>query len=131
MEEKIRFSGRELDVMNVLWEERKPLTAKEIAARNPALSINTVQAVLKALLKRGYIKVADIVYSGTVLTRSYETILTADDYMAYQITEGTGKHSSLKGIMVALMKRESNEGETLDKLECLLKEYRNDQKKDS
>lgn len=125
MEDVIKFSGRELDVMNVFWEEKKPLIAKEIVKKNSSLSINTVQAVLKTLLKKGYIKVADIVYSGTVLTRSYETVLTSDEYMVNQITKGSVKECSFEGIMVTLIKQEKIEEETIEKLESLLQDYKN------
>lgn len=124
MEDVIKFSGRELDVMNVFWEEKKPLIAKEIVKKNSSLSINTVQAVLKTLLKKGYIKVADIVYSGTVLTRSYETVLTSDEYMVNQITKGSVKECSFEGIMVTLIKQEKIEEETIEKLESLLQDYK-------
>lgn len=124
MSEKIKLSGRELDVMNVFWESNNPITAKEITELNSSLSINTVQAVLKGLLKKEYIKVADIVYSGTVLTRSYTPVLNADEYMANQITnEFHNKRVSAEGIVAALLKNEESE-ETLYKLEEMLKQYR-------
>lgn len=124
MNEKIKLSGRELDVMNVLWESSNPIIAKEITELNSSLSINTVQAVLKGLLKNQYIKVADIVYSGTVLTRSYTPILSADEYMANQIANGFhNKRVSAEGIVAALLKNEESE-ETLDKLEEILKQHR-------
>ena len=44
------LSRRELDIMNVLWEEGKPLKASDFPDRKPELSINTVQSVLKKLL---------------------------------------------------------------------------------
>ena len=74
------LSRRELDVMNVLWAEGKPLIASEIPERRPELSINTVHAVLKKLLKRGFIEVAQIVQSGTVLSRSYTPTITSEEY---------------------------------------------------
>lgn len=130
MEDIIKFSGRELDVMNVFWEEKKPLIAKEIVKKNSSLSINTVQAVLKTLLKKGYIKVADIVYSGTVLTRSYETVLTSDEYIVNQITKGPVKECSFEGVMVTLLNQEKFEEETIEKLESLLQDYKNKLKQD-
>lgn len=129
MENEIKLSGRELDIMNVFWEAEKPMIAKDIVARNPSLSINTVQAVLKGLLKKNYIKVSEIVYSGTVLTRSYEPVLTAEGYTVNLLTKGIHKHISSKGIMAALLKQEENEEKTIEKLEELLKEYKENSKK--
>ena len=58
--EKIKLSGRELDVMNVLWESDKALTAKEISERDSSLSINTVRMVVKGLLNKEFIKVSAV-----------------------------------------------------------------------
>lgn len=130
MEEKIKLSGRELDVMNVLWEADRSLIAKDIIELNPLLSINTVQSVLKALLKKNYIKIAGIVYSGTVLTRSYMPVLSVDEYMINLMTKGMNKQVSTVGIMAALLKKEKNEEQTIEKLEKMLEEYKKNIKKE-
>lgn len=74
------LTKRELEIMNILWNSEKPLIASDIAKNGDNLTINTVQALLKKLLKSGYIQIADIVYSGTVLCRSYRPSITSDDY---------------------------------------------------
>lgn len=122
---KIKLSGRELDVMNVLWSVEKPLVASEICRANPSLSINTVQAVLKGLLKRNLIRIADIVYSGTVLTRSYETVLSASNYSVSQFKDSLAvinNDVSTVGLIAALLEQEDNEEEVINELEELLKE---------
>lgn len=80
-----QISAREKDVMSVLWHTGEALTASAIAVKGGGLSINTVQAVLRSLLKKNYIEVSDIVYSGTVLTRSYIPIISAEQYAADQL----------------------------------------------
>ena len=69
-EKLINLSAKETDVMSVLWRENKDLTASQIAQAGE-LKLNTVKVALLSLLKKGYVKVADIVYSRTVLSRSY------------------------------------------------------------
>ena len=123
MDSKIKLSRRELDVMYVLWEADTPLTAKDIVYKNNSLSINTVQAVLKGLLKKEYIEIAEIVYSGTVLTRNYKPALRIDEYMTKFIKD-INKHMSTEGLMVALLKNEKNEEELIEKLESVLKQRR-------
>lgn len=111
--------------MNVLWSVEKPLVASEICRENPSLSINTVQAVLKGLLKRNLIRIADIVYSGTVLTRSYETVLSASDYSVSQFKDSLAvinNDVSTVGLIAALLEQEDNEEEVINELEELLKE---------
>ena len=84
--DKFALSKRELDVMNVLWEEGKPMIASKIPEKRPELSINTVQSVLKNLLQREFIEVADIVQSGTVLSRSYAPVITPEEYAMKYVT---------------------------------------------
>lgn len=75
------LSGRELEIMKILWNSEKPLIASEITTIQPSLSINTIHSVLKTLLKNKFIEVSEIVYSGTVLTRSYAPAVTLADYL--------------------------------------------------
>lgn len=84
--DRMTLSKRELEVMNVLWGEGKPLIASEIPDRQPGLSLNTVQGVLKKLLQRGFIEVAQIVQSGTVLSRSYAPVITPEEYAIKYVT---------------------------------------------
>ncbi len=80
-----KITEREKDIMSVLWRTGETLTASAIAGNGDRLSINTVQVAVRNLLKKEYIEVADIVYSGTVLTRSYKPIVSAEQYAAYQL----------------------------------------------
>ena len=66
----IQLSRREMEVMTLLWKSDTPYLASEIA-RISSTSINTVNVVLKNLLNAGMIEIADIVHSGTVLSRRY------------------------------------------------------------
>lgn len=74
------LTKRDLEVMTILWSGEGPKTASLIVKDNPDLTMNTVQAVLRKLLKDKLIKVADIVYSGTVLTRSYEPVISQEKF---------------------------------------------------
>lgn len=92
MEESIfKLTGREKDVLDILWRAGKPLTASEVtknsADYNNPITINTVQAVLKKLLKKELIKIDQIVYSGTVLTRSYVPTYAEREYEISRISE--------------------------------------------
>jgi len=74
------LTKRDLEVMTILWSGEGSKTASLIVKDNPELTMNTVQAVLSKLLKDKLIKVADIVYSGTVLTRSYEPMVSQEKF---------------------------------------------------
>ena len=71
---------------------------------------------LKKLMNKSYIKIADIVYSGTVLTRSYETLVDRDTYMASLVKSN---QVSLPGLMKQLIEQETDP-EVLDSLISLI-----------
>lgn len=117
---KKRITKKQLEIMKILWSSDKPLIASEILKKNDSLNINTVQACLRALVNKQFIKVADIVYSGTVLTRSYTPIVTQDEYLdfAYQDIVGKGKSTSL---IASLIDSETSP-EELDLIEKMIQQ---------
>lgn len=123
--ESTKLTSREVDVLNVLWDAGKPMIASDIVNRDKVLSINTVQTVLRELLKKGYVEVADIVYSGTVLCRSYKPTdlaieLTKQNF-ASQYKKIT-KSISPSMLFAALLDDEENEDELIQALESIIKE---------
>jgi len=123
--EEFALSKRELDVMNVLWAEDEPMIASKIPEKRPGLSINTVQSVLKKLLQRGFVEVAQIVQSGTVLSRSYSPAITPEEYaIAYIKAEicPFSRPISKAGVLNALFDGEENDEELIKELEEFIQE---------
>lgn len=116
----IKLTRRQKDIMKILWESDKPLIASEIVKRQDDLNINTVQATLRALIKKNAIEVADIVYSGTVLSRSYRPILNRDQVITEydQVVRKVLKDKNL----IAQYVDEVNDLATITELEKLIKE---------
>lgn len=81
---KISVGNKELDILDVLWNSPKPLTVTMICEANPNLNYNTVQSCIKKLSKKGLVEVGEIVYSGTVLTRSYQPLLSREEFILNQ-----------------------------------------------
>ena len=73
------LTKRQEDIMNILWDAKEPMIASEIVKTGIDLNINTVQAALRSLIKKNYIEVTEIVYSGTVLTRSYRAVVKREE----------------------------------------------------
>jgi predicted transcriptional regulator len=122
------LTDREMDVMKILWSNKEPLVASEIARKGDSLSNNTVQSVLRKLLEKKYIVVDDIVYSGTVLTRSYKPIVLKKDLLLEQFLSQFNKDDDtipIPSLVGTLLKHEKNEKETIEKLEKLLEERKN------
>lgn len=75
-----KLTNKEYDILKILWTSEDALTASGISERGGGISINTVQATLKKLLKRDLIHVDQIVYSGTVLSRAYRPSVSQEDF---------------------------------------------------
>jgi len=125
-----KLTNRDLDILNILWNSPKSLTALEIKNSQEGLTVNTVQAQLRKLLKLELIEVADIVYSGTVLCRSYRTTMTAQEFTVSQFTNEIRQFSgeiSTSAFVAALLDSETDiakrEKEIVE-LEQLLEDYK-------
>lgn len=75
-----KLTGREEDIMNIFWHSEKGLIASAVVEKKEGLTINTVQATLKKLFKRNLLKIDEIVYSGTVLSRSYVPVISKQEF---------------------------------------------------
>lgn len=124
-----KFTGRDLDILQILWDAPDSLTALEIVKQHPDLTMNTVQAVLRKLLKRGLIKVNRIVYSGTVLSRSFSPVISSEDFIILQMKENvkTIENISKTSLVAALFEGESDNRKALkeiEELETMLSDYK-------
>ena len=107
----ISLTKRDLDVLNILWESDDPKTAAQIVKAGPEITMNTVQAVLRKLLKNKLVEIAEIVYSGTVLTRSYKPIISQEDFLLHKMTseyQSLRKKISKVSILSALLDTEED-----------------------
>ncbi|WP_313758111.1 BlaI/MecI/CopY family transcriptional regulator [Tissierella sp.] len=122
---RFKLTNRELDILNILWTAEKPLLASDIPRIDNSISINTAQAVLRKLLKKNLIEVADIVYSGTVLSRSYQPTISSNDFSLQQFVkqfQNLNKSISTPSIVATLLEHEKNEKIVIEELEKMLKE---------
>lgn len=63
-----KLTPSQLNIMKTLWDKKEPMIASDFVQLDPSLNLNSVQSALRSLLKKNYIEVSDIVYSGKVLT---------------------------------------------------------------
>lgn len=121
---ELSLTKKEIDVMTILWESDTPLVASEITKKDESLNINTVQAVIRKLLNKKYIEVANIVYSGTVLTRSYRPTLSKNELTVQRFIGQLQENNkvSIPNLVTTLLKHEKNEQEVIKELETLLEE---------
>lgn len=128
-----KLTNRELDVLKILWNAEKPMVASEISKKNPELNINTIQAVLKKLKTKNIIDIDSIVYSGTVLTRSYIPKITASEYTQMRFCYDASEYKqfiSKSDIVAAFLDNDDNPDELINELESLILKRRNELKEE-
>ncbi|MCI9161028.1 penicillinase repressor [Anaerotruncus sp. X29] len=126
------MSRREMEVMTLLWKSDTPYLASEIA-RISSTSINTVNVVLKNLLNAGMIEIADIVHSGTVLSRRYRPNVDPEVYTTElfikQFKDISPKLPTTQ--IVSRLLEEDVDRKTIDELEELVHQHREKLEADS
>lgn len=132
-EPSYKLTNREYDIMKILWTSENALTASNIVEHAEELSINTVQATLKKLLKRDLIQIDKIVYSGTVLTRAYRPSISQEEFETKRYVSNMRKlhngNFSCSHFVAAFLGQEEDQQKArneIDQLEMLLAQKRNE-----
>lgn len=81
----------EYQVINYFYELNQALTKHELLERLPILNQNTTAAVIRSLLDKGYLEVAEIKYSQNVLARAYRTSIPFKDFIKEEYGEAAVK----------------------------------------
>ena len=115
-----KLTQSQLHIMKILWNEKKPMIASDFVQLDSSLNLNSVQSALRSLLKKNYIEVSDIVYSGKVLTRSYITVVSSEDYASENIN-GVVKDLLSSNILFQYVESE-NDIEVIERLQKKLEE---------
>lgn len=121
---KKRLTNKQMDVMNILWENGKPMAASEILKANKKLNINTIHACIRKLLEEEYVKVAYIDYSGNVMSRYFMPTVSKEKYFSESYKDIIG---SKKIILTSLIETETNI-EELEQLENLIRKKKEELK---
>lgn len=125
---KKHLSSREFDIMCILWNSDKPLTASGIIERDSSFKTVTVQTCMKKLLENEYVRVAEIVQVGKSFARTYVPLVTSEQYLAGRYTSHlTGaeqKISFSKGMIASLLNGEESDETVITELEAYLAEQK-------
>lgn len=118
---KSLVTNKEFEVLSILWGSKTPLTAKQIHETNSDLVLSTVQSVIKKLIKKEMVEVADIVYSGKVLTRSYTAKISEESFVLKQY-----ENLNIPKIIAQFLGTSENNSEEIKEIENILKKKRSD-----
>lgn len=112
-------------ILNLLLSSEQSLTASQMVERDPSINNNTAQSVLRSLLKGGYIEVAEIVYSGKVLCRSYRPTAKASSAAFQELASrfhSLRKNIPAPSIFAGLIDNEEDKLEIIEELEAMIAE---------
>ena len=78
----ILLSETELDILQILWEEKKGLSRPEILTRleGKAWNPNSIHQVLNSMMKKGVLQVDGMARCGKVYGRTYSPTLTQQEF---------------------------------------------------
>ena len=134
MKDKNLMNPKEESLMNLLWEERRPLTTAEIGTVlkgrgwNKSTLFNTVQS----LIEKGYIRVSGMERNHTQYARQFESAITREEYAAVVLTCKGIKKRDLANIALAMS--DSSDGddkedeELIQELKEIIKQLRENRK---
>ena len=77
----IKLTKKENEIMEIIWNMEKPLTAAEIQTKTD-MSIYSVQQVLLRLLTKKFVSVVGIKQNKKAFARQYEAIISEADYIS-------------------------------------------------
>ncbi|BBM16758.1 hypothetical protein G15_0371 [Enterococcus avium] len=118
---KSLLTSKEFEVLNIFWASDDGLTAKQIHDTNPDLVLSTVQSAIKNLIKKDMLRVDDIVYSGTVLTRSYVPTLSEESFVLQQY-----ESLNIPELLTQFLGESKDTSKEIETIERILAEKRRD-----
>lgn len=126
----ISLTKNELEIMEVMWEIKKPLSRAEIIELTPnrTWSTSSIHILLNKLLEKGAIKVDGFVRTNKNYGRTYSPLITQDEYIRSSIKQVTGssfyksKPSAVASIFSALIQDSDIDEALLCELEQMIEE---------
>ncbi len=126
----ISFSSNELEIMNLLWHENRPLSRTEIIDLSPnrSWSKNSIHILLNNLIEKGAVEVSGFVRTNKNYGRAYSPLLSQEEYIWQTMTDanspfcGLSRTSSITTIFAALLKNSRIDEQLLNELEQMIEE---------
>ena len=113
-----KLTKRENEIMEILWNNDKEMSATDIMNASNGISLNTIQQTLQKLLKMDYIYVSSIGMNKKALTRLYRPSIEEVDYISSFINEST--HAKLASSFIT----QTKDDKILEELSQLIEEKR-------
>jgi len=125
MKNEFILTKNEIEIMEVLWSENRPLSGTEIIELSPTRSWNesSIFILTRSLLKKNAIEIDGFVRSQTNYGRAFVPTLSADEYAIMQINVSRKERNlSVTNLIFGIIDTEEIDSAVIDELERLLKE---------
>ena len=121
----MELTKSELEIMNVIWKENRPLTRGEILkySSDKTWKDSSVHILLNGLMKKKAIVAAGFAKSGKTYGRVYAANISGEDYYSSKVFSYCGQ-AGLPNIFSALIRYEEVTPELIDQLEEMLEKRR-------
>ncbi|MGO0883723.1 BlaI/MecI/CopY family transcriptional regulator [Clostridioides difficile] len=119
----MELTKNEIEIMEVLWKEQRPLTRTEIVnlSVNKSWKESSIHILLNSLLKKNAIREAGYVRTGKGFGRTFEPTKTGESFYADVLAKIVRK-TNVSVLFSKLVESEDITEETIEELEELLKE---------
>jgi len=108
----MKLTGKETEVMTVLWKSKTPLTTSEIIEISPNRTWHegSIFVIMQRLLKKGAITLESYRPTGGKHARVYKPIITTEDYAMRFIEDLDKKGIDIDALILAERLTKSKEG---------------------
>ena len=121
----MELTKSELELMEVLWHAKRPLSGGEIIehSKKKSWKNGSIHVLLNSLLSKQAIKHAGFLKSGKGYARTFEPAITLTDYYS-EFFSKSAQRASVPLIVSALFQQNEISLQELDELERMLEEKR-------
>lgn len=129
------LTENELEIMELLWHENRPLSRSEIIELSPNRSwkASSIHILLNKLLDKDAICVKGFVKTGKNYGRTYFPNITPEEHIVLSLKQNNyykkSKGSAITSIFAALIKDDNINDNVLDELEQMISERKTQLKK--
>lgn len=119
----MELTRSEMEIMDVLWEAREPLSRSDLLERSAEKSWkdSSVHILLNGMLQKNVIREAGFVKRSKTYGRTFAPTLTREEYFANTVFSYRHK-PNIVGLIEALLRREDITPEELAQIKALVQQ---------
>lgn len=126
----LSLTNNELEIMELMWKMKRPLSRTEIIDLSPdrSWSASSIHILLNKLLEKEAIEVSGFVKTNKNYGRTYSPLITQNDYIISSLNQMKqssyykSKSTATVSIFAALIQDSDIDDELIDELEKILEE---------